>query len=130
MILSSCQNYVPLFRVGLQAKILFIRCLMPDSGHQIPDLGIARAAQALAPRVALSFHIRAKIIVCNLNPEPLVCLKWNDLLKIAIMYFLAKVQAHPYDTRSSALDRYCGPCTYNTRHHPVQACYKSRPDPN
>jgi hypothetical protein len=40
---------------------------MPDSGYQIPNHGIARGAQA--PRVALSFHIRAKIIVCNLNPE-------------------------------------------------------------
>jgi hypothetical protein len=58
---------------------------MPDSGYQIPDHGIARAAQALAPRVALSFHIRAKIIVCNLNPESLVCLKRNEILKIAII---------------------------------------------
>jgi len=29
---------------------------MPDSGYQIPDHGIARAAQALAPHVALSFY--------------------------------------------------------------------------
>jgi hypothetical protein len=70
---SGYQNNVPLFRVGLSAKILFIRCLMPDSGYQIPDQGIARAAQALAPRVALSFHIRVKIIVCNLNPEYFIC---------------------------------------------------------
>jgi len=34
---------------------------MPDSGYQIPDHGIARAAQALAPRVALSSYIKAKI---------------------------------------------------------------------
>jgi len=27
--------------VGLLAEILFIRCLMPDSGYQIPDHGIA-----------------------------------------------------------------------------------------
>ena len=47
----------------------FIKCLMPDSGYQIPDQGIARAAQALAPRVALSIQLRAKIIVFNLNPE-------------------------------------------------------------
>jgi hypothetical protein len=52
---------------------------MPDSGYQMPDQGIARAAQALAPRVALSFHIRAKIIVCNLNPEYLVCLIRNEI---------------------------------------------------
>jgi hypothetical protein len=58
--------------------------MMPDSGYQIPDHGIARAAQALAPRVALSFYIRAKIIVCNLNPESLVCLKRSQILKIAI----------------------------------------------
>ena len=49
------------WRVGLSAKILFIRCLMPDSGYQIPDHRIARAAQALAPRVALSFYIMGKV---------------------------------------------------------------------
>jgi hypothetical protein len=58
---------------------------MPDSGYQIPDHGIARAAQALAPRVALSLCIRAKILVCNLNPDSLLCLKRNEILKIAIM---------------------------------------------
>jgi len=58
---------------------------MPDSGYQIPDHGIARAAQALAPRVALSFYIKAKILVCNLNPESLVCLKRNEIFKIAII---------------------------------------------
>jgi hypothetical protein len=83
-IYSGCENNVPLFRVGLSANILFIRCLMPDSGYQIQDHGIARAAQALAPRVALSFYIRANILVFNLNPESLVCLKRNEILKIAI----------------------------------------------
>jgi len=58
---------------------------MPDPGYQIPDHGIARAAQALAPRVALSFYKRAKILVCNLNPEFLVRLKRNEFLKIAII---------------------------------------------
>jgi len=62
--------------------------LMPDSGYQIPDHGIARAAQALAPRVALSFYIRAKILVCNLNPESIVCLKRNEILKIAIIIYI------------------------------------------
>jgi len=33
---------------------------MPDPGYQIPDHGIARAAQALAQRVAPSFYIRGK----------------------------------------------------------------------
>jgi hypothetical protein len=83
-IYSGCQNNVPLFRIGLSAKILFIRCLIPDSGYQIPDHGITRAAQALAPRVALSLYIEAKILVCNLNPESLVCLERNEILKIAI----------------------------------------------
>jgi hypothetical protein len=39
---------------------------MPDSGYQIPDHGIARGAQALAPRVALSFYIKIKTLVSNL----------------------------------------------------------------
>ena len=68
-IMFRYSGFTRLRRVGLSAKILFIRCLMPDSGYQILDHGIARAAQALAPRVAFSFHRRAKIIVCNLNPE-------------------------------------------------------------
>ena len=58
---------------------------MPDSGYQIPDHGIARAAQALAPRVALSFYISAKIVVCNLYPESLICLNRDEILKIAIV---------------------------------------------
>jgi len=58
--------------------------LIPDSGYQIPDHGIARAAQALAPRVALSFYIRVKILVCSLNSESLICLKRYEILKIAI----------------------------------------------
>jgi len=33
---------------------------MPDAGYQIPDHGIARAAQALAPRAALSFYMGEK----------------------------------------------------------------------
>jgi hypothetical protein len=57
---------------------------MPDSGYQIPDHGIARAAQALAPCVAISFYIRAKIILRNLISESLVYLKRNQILKIAI----------------------------------------------
>jgi hypothetical protein len=57
---------------------------MPDSGYQIPDQGIARAAQALAPRVALSFYIRTKILVCEFNSGSLVCFKRNEILKIAI----------------------------------------------
>jgi len=65
---SGYQNNVPLFRDGLSAKIQFIRCLMPDSGYQISDHGIARAAQALAPRVALSLYISVIILVCNLSP--------------------------------------------------------------
>jgi len=35
---------------------------MHDARFRIPDLGIARAAQALASRVALSFFIKAKIL--------------------------------------------------------------------
>jgi len=44
---------------------------MPDSGYQMPDHNIARAAQALAPRIALSFYRRRKIIVCKMDPETL-----------------------------------------------------------
>ena len=57
---------------------------MLDARFRIPDHGIARAAQAIAPRVALSFHRRAKIIVCNLDPEFEVRLKRNEFFKIAI----------------------------------------------
>jgi hypothetical protein len=56
---------------------------MPDTGYQIPDHGIARAAQALAPRVALSFYIRTKILVCNSNSVSIVCLKRNEIPKFA-----------------------------------------------
>jgi len=71
---------------------------MPDSGYQIQDHGIARAAQALAPRVALSFHMRVKIIVCNLNPESLVCLKRNEILKIAIILVSFEIRVRrPFD---------------------------------
>ena len=64
-IMFCYSGFTRLRRVGLSAKILFIRCLMPDSGYQIQDHRIARAAQALAPRVALSFYIKAKTIACN-----------------------------------------------------------------
>ena len=82
---SGSQFNVPLFRISLPAIILFIRCLIPDSGFKILDHGIARAAQALVRRVALSFYIRIKILVCNLNPESLGCLKRNEILKIAVI---------------------------------------------
>ena len=61
---------------------------MPDSGYQIPDQGIApgRRSHRLLWRslLALSFYIRAKILVFNLNPESLARLKENEILKIAI----------------------------------------------
>jgi len=69
---------------------------MPDARYRMPDQCIARAAQALAPRVALSFYIRAKILVCSLNSEYLVCLKRNEILIFAIIIRVMSLYKRSY----------------------------------
>ena len=100
-IMFRYSGFTRLRRVGLSAKFLFIRCLMPDSGYQIPDHGIApgRRSQPTPLKLrrlrrpgrllwrsllALSFYESVKILVCNLNSKSIVFLKRNEILKIAI----------------------------------------------